>query len=236
MKTRALLLLLVTLAFAGMPLIIPPFMGYDPGTFPVRIERPSIQPAGYAFSIWLLIYVWLIAHAGFGLLKRAQDPVWDATRLPLILSIALGTVWLFIAKAMPMGATLAIWLMLALALYAYLRTPTPPDRWWLGAPMALYAGWLTAAASVSLGIMLAGYGLLSDTASALAMLVLVLIIGICVQSQRPGMPVYALTLIWALIGVALVNRSANPTVAYAAMAGILALIGALAATRRIAAH
>ena len=41
-------------------------MGYDPGQFPVVIARPSIQPAGYAFAIWGLIYAWLMAHAGFG--------------------------------------------------------------------------------------------------------------------------------------------------------------------------
>ena len=49
---RSVIILLATLAFVAAPSVTPPFMGYDPGMFPVRIERPSVQPAGYAFAIW----------------------------------------------------------------------------------------------------------------------------------------------------------------------------------------
>ncbi len=44
-------LLLAILAMVAAPALTPAFTGYDPATFPVRIERPAIQPAGYAFSI-----------------------------------------------------------------------------------------------------------------------------------------------------------------------------------------
>ncbi len=49
---RAVLLLVVTIAFALTPAITPPVEGYDPALFPVQITRPMIQPAGYAFAIW----------------------------------------------------------------------------------------------------------------------------------------------------------------------------------------
>ena len=51
MKTSALILFVATLAFMVAPFITPPFTGYDPAQFRVFIERPSIQPAGYAFAI-----------------------------------------------------------------------------------------------------------------------------------------------------------------------------------------
>ena len=51
-RTAPLILLVATLAFIAAPALTPPFMGYDPGLFPVRIDRPAIQPAGYAFAIW----------------------------------------------------------------------------------------------------------------------------------------------------------------------------------------
>ena len=51
-RIAPLILLVATLAFIAAPALTPPFMGYDPGLFPVRIDRPSIQPAGYAFAIW----------------------------------------------------------------------------------------------------------------------------------------------------------------------------------------
>lgn len=217
--TKPLLLALATLAFGAAPLITPPFTGYDPAMFPVRIERPSIQPAGYAFAIWGLIYGWLILHAGFGLIWRRVDPAWDKVRVPLTVSIALGAVWLAIAGQAPLMATLAIWVMQATALLAFLRADPAHDRWLLSAPIAIFAGWLTAAAAVSLGVVLAGYGWLSDTGAALAMLALVLAIALFAQSRRPQMPVYGATVIWALGGVISVNWLPNPTVAIAAGIG-----------------
>lgn len=233
-QQRALALLLATLAFGAAPFITPPFTGYDPAQFPVVIARPSIQPAGYAFSIWSVIYLWLIAHAVLGLWKHAENPVWDRPRLPLTLAIGLGALWLGIAGAAPLTATVTIWIMAAGALAAFLRATTDTDRWLVSAPTAIFAGWLSAAAAVSTGVVIAGYGLLTDTASALAMLALILALAITVQTRKPAMPLYGLTVIWALFGVVAVNWTPNPTVAYGALAGMAAMAATLTATRRAA--
>lgn len=223
MKLRAALLLLVTLAFGAAPFLTPPFRGYDPALFPVNIARPSIQPAGYAFGIWSVIYLWLITHAILGLWKKAQNPAWDRPRLPLILAIALGSAWLSIAPVAPIAATVVILIMAAAAIAAFLRADTGTDRWLLSAPTAILAGWLSAAAAVSTGVVLAGYGLLSDTASALAMIAATLALSLWVQRQKPAMPIYGLTVIWALAGIVTVNAGLNPTAAIAAGLGIAAM-------------
>ena len=227
MTLRALLLLLVTLAFGLAPLVTPPFTGYDPGLFPVRVEAPAIQPAGYAFSIWGLIYLWLILHAAFSLLKRRENALWDATRWPLILAIALGAAWLSIAPVAPILATVTIWVMALAAIAAFLRADTDTDRWLLSAPIAILAGWLTAAASVSTGVVVSGYGLLPDTASAAVMLAVTLALALWTQRQKPRMPVYGLTVLWALIGITVKNAGINPTVAILAGLGIALVAFAL---------
>lgn len=232
MKTRALLLLLVTLAFGAAPFITPPFRGYDPAMFPVNIPRPSIQPAGYAFSIWSVIYLWLITHAVLSLWKHAENPVWDRTRLPLVVAIALGTVWLSIALAAPIAATVTILVMAAAAIAAFLRADTGTDRWLLSAPIAILAGWLSAAAAVSTGVVIAGYGWLSDTASATAMIAATLTLATWVQRQKPQMPVYGLTVIWALAGIVVVNAGQNLTVAILAGLGIALMALVLRSTRQ----
>ncbi|MDZ4392097.1 hypothetical protein [Cypionkella sp.] len=219
-------LLLVTLAFAVAPFVTPPFMGYDPGIFPVRIERPSVQPAGYAFAIWGLIYLWLIIHAAFGLIKRRDDPAFTKPALPLAIAVALGTVWLAIALAAPIPATLVIIAMAVLAIYAYVIANPDQDRWLLAAPLAIFAGWLTAAAAVSTGVILAGHGVFSDTAAALIMLLVVLAVAITVQVKRPKMPIYGATVTWAIVGIVVSNWGLNPTVAYAALAGAVVMAGA----------
>jgi hypothetical protein len=212
-------LLLAILAMVAAPALTPAFTGYDPGTFPVRIDRPAIQPAGYAFSIWGLIYLWLLAHAAFGLLKRRNDPTFLRPALPLLVSGLLGSVWLAIASSTPLLATFVILVMGGLALLAYLRADQTQDRWLLAAPLAIYAGWLTAACGVSVGVILAGYGVLSNTGSALVMLAVVIGVALVVQARRPAMPVYGATVVWAAIGVIVANWADTQTVALTAAAG-----------------
>jgi hypothetical protein len=224
MVIRALILLAATVAFGIAPFLTEPFRGYAPGLFPVIIERPSIQPAGYAFSIWALIYLGLIAHALFGIALRRTDPAWDRIRMPLALSITIGAFWLAIAAVYPITATNGIYLMLILALIALLQADPVRDRWRLTAPVAVYAGWLTAAAHVSLGVILAGYGWLTDTESAAVMLALTLAIAVMVQLRRPRAPEYGATVIWALGGIIWVNWEPNFTVALLAIGGIVILI------------
>ena len=229
------LLLLTTIAFVLAPAFTPAFRGYDPALFPVLIDRPAIQPAGYAFSIWGLIYLWLILHAGFGLLKRRDNPIWARPLWPTVGAVGLGTVWLAIATSAPITATVTIIIMAALAVSAFLIADTDTDPWLLPAPLAVFAGWVTAASAVSTGVLIAGYGVLSNTGSALAMLVLVLLIAASVQSRRPKMPLYGATVTWAIIGVFIANWGLNTTIAIAAAIGalVMALITLLMARRPI---
>ena len=226
-RLPAAILLLATIAFGLAPLVTPPFTGYDPSLFPVEIGRPAIQPAGYAFSIWSVIYLWLIVHAVYGLWKRAEDPSWEPSRLPLTVAIAVGVVWLWIAGQSAVWGTVTIWIMALAALAAFLRAPTEPDRWLLSGPLAIFAGWLTAAAAVSTGVLIAGYGVMSNNASALAMLALVLVIALVVQARKARMPVYGLTVVWALVGVIVVNLGDTALVAGVAAVGALVMLAAI---------
>jgi hypothetical protein len=224
---RAAILFAAILAFALAPFIVPSFSGWDPSAFPVQIERHPIQPAGYAFSIWGVIYLWMVIHGAFGLFRRAQDPAWDAPRLGLTLSAMIGTAWLVIATISPVWAMLTIWPMAFGALAGFLIADPARDRWLLSAPVAILAGWLTCAASVATGIVLAGHGVLSPLTAALAMLALVLAIAIPVQRRRRAMPLYGLTVIWALAGIITANFGDTPTIAIAAAIGIAVMAAAL---------
>ncbi len=163
------LVLLAAILFAASPLFTDGFNGFEPGQFPVPQDDPPVQPAGYAFSIWGLIYLWLIIGAGFGLLKRSDDPDWEAMRPPLVVSLVIGAAWLPVANVSPVIATILIWVMLGTAFLSLFRVGDT-DRWFQQAPVAIYAGWLTAASSVSIGLLLGGYGLLSGTWAAIVAL------------------------------------------------------------------
>jgi hypothetical protein len=220
----AITVALVTIVFALSPLLTSEFAGYRPEQFPVVQEFWPVQPAGWAFGIWGVIYIWLILGAIWGLLNAPRDPDWHHMRAPLLPSLGLGSFWIAAANAAPILATVMIFAMAAFAIVAMLRAGTGTPVWQVR-PVALYAGWLTAATGVGTGVVLGGYGVLSAQAAALAMLAAVLVIALIVQSLRPAEWAYPLAVIWALTGVIAANApSANWPVIGLSAVGIAALV------------
>lgn len=221
---RAVFVLLLAVGFAVAPFLTPGFGGYDPSQFPVPLDDPPVQPAGYAFSIWGLIYLWLIVSGGYGLWRRRDDAGWDATRVPLIVSLALGMPWLAVALASPLAATALIWAMLGGALWALMRTPDR-DVALLRAPVGLYAGWLTAASAVSLGLVLPGWGVppFDPIGWAFVALSVGLVVAVVALRRRPSLA-YGAAVAWALAAVT-ARHGLDPLGVFAALAalGILGL-------------
>lgn len=222
-RLAAVLVLTAGMAFAISPFLTDGFNGFTADQFPIPQVDAPIQPAGWAFSIWGLIYVWLLIHAVFGMVKRDDDPAWAPMRWPLFASLALGASWISVAQQSPVLATIQIWLMLIAALIALHLSPRS-DRWTAQAPVAIYAGWLTAASFVSLGLTLAGYGILLD-AVGWAVVGLIALSGFAIAFQRylDRAPEYSLTVIWALCGVVAVNLAGRPVIAGLAVVAIAAL-------------
>ena len=132
----AALALVLSIAFAASPLLVEDFAGFDPNQFPVPQDDPPVQPAGYAFAIWALIYIWLIVGLGWGLLRATQDGQWHDMRKPLCISLAVGCSWLAVAVVSPVWASLLIWIMLLTALGALFLAPVE-DRLWAAWPVGL---------------------------------------------------------------------------------------------------
>src|SRR5690554_8215571 len=93
-KTLAIVVLVATLTFAFSPQMTSGFNGFTGDQFPVPQDNPPVQPAGYAFSIWDVIYLWLIIGAVYGLWRAADDPNWQVMRPALAISQNIGTFWI----------------------------------------------------------------------------------------------------------------------------------------------
>lgn len=223
-RAWAILTFGAALAFAASPFFVQGFNGFEADQFPVPQDNPAVQPAGYAFAIWGLIYALLLAGTGFGLAKRSDDPDWAAMRPPLFVSLALGATWLPVAQLSPIAATVLIWAMLVSAVVSLFRVGDT-DRWLQQTPVALYAGWLTAASCVALGLLLGGYGWLSETLSALVALSVALALAMTLQYRLHRAPAYGLTVIWALVAVIVANwQPLNVAVVGLAAIGIVAIL------------
>ncbi|SFA75795.1 hypothetical protein SAMN05421688_0643 [Poseidonocella pacifica] len=223
-RMKAILVVAATLAFMCSPLLTSGFNGFTPDQFPIPQVDPPVQPAGYAFSIWGLIYIWLGVSAVFGLLRRAQDREWDAMRWPLIVSLGVGAAWIPVAQVSVALATVMIWIMLGAALVALARAPRG-NPWLCEVPLALYAGWLTAASCVALGLVAAGFGWLGagQVIWALVALVIAVTIAGTFLTTTKRAPFYGAAVIWALIGVLVQNLTGGSV-----LVGILAVLGMIA--------
>ncbi|MEL6685094.1 MAG: hypothetical protein AAFQ00_07370, partial [Pseudomonadota bacterium] len=143
---------------------------------------------------------------------------------------AVGTPWLAVANASAIWATVLIFVMAGTAIAALMQAPDD-DRWLLKTPVAIYAGWLTAASFVSLGSTAAGYGLLTDAIGwAYIGIIGALIVATAVLMRKPAIP-YGLTVIWALIGIIVANGTQVWMVSALAGKGILILLAVMATSR-----
>ena len=223
-RAYAILTFTAAVAFAVGPFVVD-FDGFDPTAYPIPQDRPPAQPAGYAFAIWGPIYLWLLASTGFGLFARADDETWKSARPPLFISLTIGAIWLPVAELSPVWATILIWTMLITALVALFRTPKT-DVWLLRAPVGLYAGWLTAASSVSVALLGAGYGILfGQIAWAIIAIALAFAIATTIVRSRVSPATYTFAVAWALIAVVIQNTPSNPLIATLAAIGAAAITG-----------
>lgn len=223
------LVLLLALTFAASPFLSEGFKGFTPGQFPVVADRWPVQPVGWAFSIWGAIYLWLVAGSVWGLIRARTAPDWQEMRLPLALSLGIGSFWIAVANLQPVLATVMLIFMAATALAAFLRAPA---GLWAAGPVGLYAGWLTAACGVAVAIVLGGQGVMSGQAAALLVLPGVIAVALAVVWARPEVLSYALAVGWALVGVIVANAKAGnlPVIALAATG--LAAVAAVVFVRR----
>ena len=219
-RMKAVLTMAAALLFAASPLFAGSFGGFDPEQFPVAQSDPPIVPAGYAFAIWGLIYGYLLICAGYGLLKRDTNALWDSVRWPLIASLTVGASWIPVANISPLWATVLIWVMLLTAIGALFRAKHAKEHWLLQAPLAIYAGWLTAASFVSIGLVGAGYDVLTDQVGwAWVALIMALIATSLMQLRLGWAPEYGLTVCWALIAIFVRNLDNSASLAMLALAG-----------------
>lgn len=219
--TKALFVFLAALAFAVSPFLVPEFRGFNPDLYPNPQVDPPVQPAGYAFAIWSVIYLWLLLHAGMGLWRYRDDRFWDQGRMALILSLTVGAIWLPVAVASPIWATVLIWVMLISAIAALISMAGATPNWAASLPVGLYAGWLTAASFVSIGLLGAGYGFwFEEFGWALTALSLATAFTLIAQ-QHIRLWTYGFGVIWGFLGVAVQNLSLIPTLSFLACVAAL---------------
>lgn len=190
-----------------------------------------LTPAGYAFSIWSLIYIGLIAFSIYQILP-ANLSRFRAVRSLYILSCALNCAWLYFWDREQIVLCFAIILALSVTLLVIsyqLRQPESlRDTWMAKEPFGLYLGWVIAATLVNFSIMLKFLGIVVSAETLLAV-VLVLFAAAFAILVRVKLTTYLapLAVAWALTAIAVKQSGQTAVVSAAALGVVACLIAAL---------
>jgi len=221
--------------------------GQSPAEFSADSDA-NLRVAGYAFSIWGVIYLGLLIYA----VRQALPATGESdliTRLGWPSAIAMLAIgWWVVAAAFDweIGTIVLIFgalLVLLVPLLAQARTiralpRKDRDLWLVAWPLALLAGWLTVAAPVNLITVATGNGWLPEspdpTLWSMAAIALVAVVALAVTAQL-RMLAYALPIAWGLLGVFVAEQErGSGMLAYVALAASAAvLIGAVMLTFRL---
>lgn len=204
-----------------------------------------VTPAGYAFSIWSLIYLGLIAFAIYQALPAYRDrDVVAAIRGPFLLSSLANIAWIFlwhyeqvtlslVAMVTLLGSLLVIYRRVA----ARLGSLSSLESWTVRWPFSLYLGWITVATIVNTSVVLYNFGWRGDplTASAWGVLLIAVATSIALLvSTRMGDPVYGAVIAWALVGITVQRGTTDGVGLAAAVAAALVALGVAWVTVQVA--
>ncbi|WP_374472701.1 hypothetical protein [Phenylobacterium sp.] len=206
--------------------------GLSPAEFAADGDR-TIRAAGYAFSIWGLIYTALAAFAIYQILPASRDSaVVAAVSVPGAIAIAACGAWIWASAADAKWQTVG-WILLgavaAVAAVVAGRRVRPRGGWdrvlglW---PLALLAGWLTVAAAINVLTVLTARGLIGDGVAVPAAVggVLAVVAAAFLVLRASHALVYGLPVAWGLAAVFVAERADNPPVAWTALAGAVVVL------------
>ena len=224
---RAVLVLVATIGTISFNALAA--MGYINGVTPetVSSKYPTVlTPAGYAFSIWSLIYFGLVVFSIYQLLPANRERYRDIRSI-YIVSCVLNCGWIYFWHNDRIAVCLGLIVLLAATL-AYLclkvkATQTPGELWGVKAPFGLYAGWVTTASLVNFMVMLSYLGVDMPTGTA-NMIGIVCIAAAAVFAVLGRVfltnYIFPLAVAWGLAAIA-IKQSGNTPIVVAAVIGVV---------------
>lgn len=211
-----------------------PLNGQTTGEISDRFQVYFV-PAGYAFSIWGVIYLGLVAFALYQALPAQRDnPRLRRVGYLFALSCAANVAWLFLwhyERFLWTPVAMVALLLLLIGIYLRLgvgRVSVPAAEKWLAqVPFSIYLGWVTVATIANVTSVLDyvqwdGWGI---GAEVWAVIMLLVSAGIAAAvSLTRGDAAFMLVVLWALVGIA-VKQAEVEVVATAAWVttGLVAL-------------
>ncbi|MGI9056600.1 MAG: TspO/MBR family protein [Pyrinomonadaceae bacterium] len=206
--------------------------GIDTGAVSDKYDT-HITPAGYAFAIWSLIYLGMIAFSIYQTLPSQAERFRGLRRIYIVSCVA-NCAWLYVWSQEAIVVCLGIIIVLLVSIgiiNVKLRETESLGEFWLAkVPFGIYFGWVTAATILNATIALVYLGVkLPDATSNLIGAVLILIaaaLGAFVRWKLVNY-FYPLAVAWAITAIAVQQSGQTIVVVAAAFGVIVCLIAAV---------
>lgn len=221
-----------------------PLNGKDTGELS-NLYPNLFTPAGLTFSIWGLIYLWLLLWVGYqagALFNKKMSarigPVVQSSGYWFALTCVLNMAWLFAWHWEQLTLSVVIMIALLAALWRLNRQAEVGfykndslSKWLAHAPFGLYQGWITIALIANVTALLVSVGWNGGGLSEANWAIIMIIIGTLLTTtivRHYNNVFHGLAVAWALFGIFLKQRTAGDasvlpvsTVALAGMALVL---------------
>lgn len=202
------------------------------------LQGVQITPANYAFAIWGLIYLGLIAYGIYQLLPtQRHNPTLHRVDVLLIIACLAQIAWVYLFTLRLFWLSVVAMLAILIPLIsAYLqleigKRASREFKWLVHAPLSVYLSWISVATIVNIASALYISGWDGWGISAVGWTVIMLLIGAAIASiiavQRADIA-FILVFIWAYIAIAVrhlyLNNPAISITAVGAAIGLAVLL------------
>ena len=207
------------------------FNGNDVGSLSDKYGN-LFTPASYAFSIWAVIFLGLIAITVF-MVKTAWSEKKESTWLLnigwslLIANIGNGIwTWAWLSEMTGLSVSIMFIILLSLLYTLHQTIQQPVHRWLVRLPIALYTGWISVAITANIAAHLNQFEwhpLLGEINWTLLMIVTATLINIYVVKWK-GVNAFGAVGAWALLAISLKHWELIPIIQWTALAGFAAIV------------
>jgi hypothetical protein len=185
-----------------------------------------ITPANYAFAIWGLIYLGIVAFGIYQLQPHQQQNRYLQTIRPLIVGACLTQIlWVFAFLGRQFWLSVVLMFgILALLIRAYVRSQqgnriSRQEKWLVQIPISIYLGWISVASVVNVASALdaVNWDGWNISASIWTVVMLAITTGItAILTIRRHEGIFPLVVIWAFVAIA-IRQVNQPLVLFSAL-------------------
>ncbi|MEF2966216.1 TspO/MBR family protein [Paenibacillus sp. M1] len=196
-----------------------------------------LTPAGYAFAIWIVIYILLGCAVVYLFRRKDADKPWGRMfTLWFALSCLFNAGWLALwhyESLIPSFAAIVLLLVSLAMIYRYSREilhPTRGETWFLRIPFSLYFGWVFTASLINLQVILQHSRLRVSLPQPETAIILLIIgaIAMMLVGNRTRDGLLPLPTAWGYIAVAVKHSDRHELMFAAWLAAAVLLIYSLA--------